>query len=100
MGFLKLFNKPSNTLFRLPSGSFTVDRDGALLAGTLPSSFPGDIVKEIAKHVLTGFREAAAAHLPLSELTIQYPSLKITARALRGGAVIFLFPKSSDSTIN
>jgi hypothetical protein len=100
MGLLNLFNKSSPNLLRLPAGSFTVDRSGALLAGTLPSSFPAELAKEIARNVLTGFREAAAAHLPLSELVIHYPTLKISARELRGGAVIFLAPKTTDSPVN
>lgn len=100
MGLLNLFNKSSPSLLRLPAGSFTVDRSGALLAGTLPSNFPSDLAREIARNILTSFREAAAAHLPLTELVIHYPSLKISARELRGGAVIFLTPKTTDSPIN
>jgi hypothetical protein len=85
-------------LLKLPSGSFTVDREGSVLVGTLPSSFPEELVEDISEQVLAAFREAADAHLPLSELVINYPSLKITARELRGGAIIFLAPKSSGST--
>jgi hypothetical protein len=93
MGLLtSFFSKPAPKLLRLPSGSFTVDRDGRVLIGTLPSSFPGDLVREIGQTVLTTFREANAAHLPLSDLIINYPSLRISARELRGGAVIFLAP--------
>jgi len=33
--------------------------------------------------------------MPLSELTLQFGSLQITARELRGGAIIFLTPKHS-----
>ena len=94
MGFLKLFAKPAPTLLRLPSGSFTVDREGAVLMGTLPSSFPPSVVKEIAQLVRAAFGEAAAAQLPLAELIVSYPSLKITARELRGGAIVFLAPKT------
>lgn len=94
MGFLNFFSKSVPNLVRLPSGSVTVDRNGGVLAATLPSSFPGDLIMDISTHVLAGFREAAAAHLPLSELTLNYPSLKITARELRGGAIIFLTPRN------
>ncbi len=83
----------------LPSGSFTVDRDGVVLMGTLPSSFPEELVDDIAHQALQAFREAGAAQLPLSELIIHYPSLKITARELRGGAIIFLSPKTSFDSI-
>jgi hypothetical protein len=94
MGLLKLFTKPSPTLLRLPSGSFTVDREGTVLIGTLPSSFPADLAREIAAQVLAAFREAEAAQLPLSVLIINYPTLKITAREMRGGAIIFLAPRT------
>ena len=97
MGLLSLFSKPAATLVRLPSGSFTVDREGCVLMGTLPSSFPAQLVKDIARQVLAAFSEAAAAQLPLSELVINYPSFKIAARELRGGAIVFLSPKAPTS---
>ena len=68
MGLLSLFAKPVPTLLRLPSGSFTVDREGCVLMGTLPSSFPAALVKDIAQQVRAAFGEAAAAQLPLAEL--------------------------------
>ena len=94
MGLLSLFSKPAATLLRLPSGSFTVDREGCVLMGTLSSSFPAPLVKDIGQHVLAAFADAAAAQLPLAELVIHYPSLKIAARELRGGAIVFLSPKA------
>lgn len=97
MGLLKFFSKPAPTLLRLPSGSFTVGRDGRVLTGTLPSSFPVALVKDIAEHVRGAFAEAAAAQLPLTELVLNYPSLRISARELRGGAIIYLFPKAPSS---
>ena len=97
MGLLNLFAKPAATLLRLPSGSFTVDREGCVLMGTLPSSFPAGRVKEIAQQVRAAFAEAAAAQLPLAVLVIHYPSLNISARELRGGAIVFLCPKAPTS---
>ena len=97
MGLLNLFAKPAPTLVRLPSGSFTVDCDGQVLTGTLPSSFPAGLVKEIAGQVRAAFGEAAAAQLPLAELVIHYPSLRIAARELRGGAIVFLSPQAPSS---
>jgi hypothetical protein len=94
MGLLNLFSKPAPTLLRLPSGSFTVDREGCVLTGTLPSSFPASLVKDIAQQVRVTFSEATAAQLPLTELVIHYPSFKIIARELRGGAIVFLSPKA------
>jgi hypothetical protein len=97
MGLLSLFTKPAPSLLRLPSGSFTVDREGCVLMGTLPSSFPAGLVKDIAQQVRAAFGEAAAAQLPLTELVIHYPSLKVAARELRGGAIVFLSPKAPAS---
>ncbi len=94
MGLLKLFAKPTPALLRLPSGSFTVDREGAVLSSTLPSSFPASRVRDIAQQVRAAFSEAAAAQLPLAELIINYPSLKISARELRGGAIVYLSPRT------
>jgi hypothetical protein len=94
MGFLSRFSKPAPSLLRLPSGSFTVDRTGCVLVGTLSSSFPTNLVNDIARQVLAVFHEAAAAQLPLSELVVHYPSLQISARELRGGAIVFLSPKA------
>jgi hypothetical protein len=97
MGLLSFFSKAAPTLLRLPSGSFTVDRDGSVLMSTLISNFPASLVKDIAQQVRAAFGEAAKAQLPLAELTINYPSLTISARELRGGAIVFLSPKAPRS---
>ena len=99
MAFLKkLFSKkPAPPLVRLPSGSFTLDRDGHILVATLPSSFPNELIRQIGRSVLETFREAQTAQLPLSELIIRYGSLKICAREMRGGAIVFLSPQTSIS---
>ena len=96
MGFLNLFAKPPPTLLRLPTGSFTVDRQGAVVVGTLPSNFPTEVVEAIGRDVLSAFKGAADAQLPLGELIVYYPSLKITARELRGGAIVFLSPTGAN----
>jgi hypothetical protein len=99
MGLLSLFAKPAPVpeLVKLPSGSFTVDRDGRVVTGTLPSSFPAGLIKKIGLEVRAAFSEAAAAQLPLTELAINYPSLKIAARELRGGAIVYLTSKGPTS---
>jgi hypothetical protein len=98
MGFLSFFSRPAASLLRLPAGSFTVDREGKLLIGTLPSSFPAALAKDIGKQIVDVFREAASTHLPLSEILVHYPSLRIRARELRGGAIVFLCPTSLTSS--
>jgi hypothetical protein len=94
MGLLRRFTKASTvTLVRLPSGSFTVDRAGRVLINTLPHSFPMSLVQEIGQLALQTFRSAQDAQLPLGEFVAEYTALKLTARELRGGAIIFLTPR-------
>ena len=100
MGLLKRFSKAPPSLLRLPSGSFTVDPEGRVIAGTLPSTFPADLAADIARQAQAAFREAHDSQLPLAELIINYPSLKITARELRGGVLVFLAPKALSPPIN
>ena len=94
MGFLNLFSRTTTlNLVRLPNGSFTVDPNGNVLASTLPNTFPLAVAQAIGKQVLQAFQSAQAAQLPLREFVAEYSSLKLTARALRGGALIFLVPQ-------
>ena len=90
---LKLFAKPAPKLTRLPSGSFTTDSTGRVLASTLPHSFPKEQLSEIGLVILAIFKDAQQASLPLSELEVRYGGFKITAREMRGGTIIFLKPK-------
>lgn len=98
MGLLNLFAKPRPALQRLPSGSMTVDRDGQIVTSTVASSYPEDVLHEVAEEVLLLFQEARKAHLPLTEFRIHFASLHITAREARGGAIIFLSPAVSVTT--
>ncbi len=95
MGFLNLFSKPAQPPLRLSAGSFTMDRSGNLLVATLPSSFPKEIVLDIGQQVLAFFQDARTAQLSLTELIVCYPSMKIVARELRGGAIVFLTPETA-----
>jgi hypothetical protein len=81
-------------LIRLPAGSFTVDKSGRIVASTLPQTYPGEQVKIISDAVLAAFHGSQAAQVPVTELLIEYSSLKLTARELRGGAIVFLAPRS------
>ncbi len=95
MGLLSFFSKPTRPLLQLHSGSFSLDRGGSVLATTLPSSFPPDLIVEIGRCVVETFQAAHAAQLPLDELGVYYPGLSITARELRGGALVFLTTATS-----
>jgi len=70
----------------------TVDRAGNVVASTVASSYPDDVLKELGLEILRLFREARSAQLPVSEFRIQFATLQITAREARGGALIFLSP--------
>jgi hypothetical protein len=101
MGFLKKLSR----LFRsraavrqLPLGSLTVDRDGQVVTSTVSSAYPRTLLREIGRDVLVLFREARTAQMPLAEVSIHFGSLRITARELRGGAIIFLFPQTAHSS--
>jgi hypothetical protein len=97
MGFLKrLFHFRSRAVVQqLPTGSIAVDRDGNVVTSTVSSAYPKALLHEIGRGVLTLFREAREAQMPLAEVSIYFVSLRITARELRGGAVIFLFPQTA-----
>jgi hypothetical protein len=98
MGILKLFSKPAPGVQRLPYGSLTVDREAHIVATTISSSFSPDLLQEIARQVLRLFREARKAQMPLAELKLHFASLQLTAREMRGGALIHLKPKDSFNT--
>lgn len=93
MGLLNLFSKPAALVQRLPSGSMTIDRNARILATTISSSHSPKLLQHVGNQVLGLFREARKAQLPLSELTLHFAGLQITARELRGGAILFLTPK-------
>lgn len=94
MGLLDFFSskKDAPTIDRLPSGSFTVDRDGNVLTSTLPHSFSEAHVREIGKTVMDAVVSAREANLPITEMAIHFSGLKITAKEQRGGVMIFLAP--------
>jgi|SRR5580698_6132938 hypothetical protein len=95
MGLLKKFFRRQASVQDLPSGSLTVDRNGNTITSTISSAYPAGLLKNIAKDVLKILGEARDAQLPVAEININFASLRVTARELRGGAIIFLFPQTS-----
>jgi len=92
---IKFFKRRVNgAMAKLPSGAFALDRNGKVVVSTMPQSFPDAQMREIGERVLAFFRGAQLAQMPLHELNVYYPSLKVTARNLRGGALIFLSPQT------
>jgi hypothetical protein len=95
MGFLnKIFGDPA-AVQPLPAGTITVDRQGQVITSTVSSAFPKKLLHDIGRDVMELLREGRAAQLPLAEVSLHFGSLRITARELRGGAIIFLFPQTA-----
>lgn len=94
MGILKPYSRTQKPLRpeRVPSGCFSVHRGGDVVASTLPSDFPEHVLREICKSVIDTFQRAQTSNLPLTDLYIHFGGLTITARELKGGALIFLSP--------
>src|SRR5579859_1808005 len=97
MGFLKKIFGTHAAVKQLPSGSITVNRHGKLITATVSSSYPAELLRAIGNDALALMRDAQTAQMPVTEITINFASLRITARELRGGAIIFLFPQSASS---
>ena len=95
MGLLNLFSKSRASVHRLPEGSLTVDRNGDVVTSTVPSTFPPGLLRNLTQEVLALFRQAREQQLPLAELNLHFASLQITAHEMRGGAIIFLSPKTA-----
>jgi hypothetical protein len=95
MGFLKKIFGSRATIQQLPAGSITVDRQGRIVTSTVSSSFPRMLLQAVGQDVMELFQQARTAQTPLSEISLHYSSLRITARELRGGAIIFLFPQTA-----
>ncbi len=64
------------------------------MTSTLPQSFPEEYIREIAKQVLHCFRGAEKAQMPMAEIILHFSALKVLARELRGGAIVFLMPQT------
>lgn len=93
MGLLKKLFRRQAAVQDLPSGSLTIDRNGNTITSTISSSYPTALLRHISRDVLKIFNEARDAQSPLAEINIHFASLRVTARELRGGAIIFLFPQ-------
>jgi hypothetical protein len=95
MGFLKKLFRGRAGVQQLPAGTVTVDRHGHIVASTVSSAYPPALLRDIGHDVLVLFGEARTAQMPLAEISLQFGSLHITARELRGGAIIFLLPQTA-----
>ena len=98
MGILKNLFRRAATVQPLPAGSLTVDRHGKIVTSTVSSAYPENLLSAIGQNVIALLREARTAEMPLSEVSLHFGSLQVTARELRGGAVIFLLPQTALSS--
>jgi hypothetical protein len=92
MGFLTRSDSAAKAPLQIPTGCFTMDAEGSILASTLPSDFPERMMRAIGDAVLKTLRGADTAGLGLSQLSVHYGSLRISARDLHGGTLIFVSP--------
>ena len=95
MGFLKKLFGGLAAVQQLPVGTITVDRNARIIASTVSSGYPKDLLQIIARDILELLHEARIAQMPLAEISLHFGSLLITARELRGGAIIFLLPQTA-----
>ncbi len=95
MGLLKRLFGGLAEVQQLPTGTITVDRNGNIVTSTVSSAFSKKLLKAIASDVLELLNEARAAQTPLAEVSLHFGSLRVTARELRGGAIIFLLPQAA-----
>jgi len=95
MGILKkIFGGPA-AVQQLPAGTVTVDRQGRIITSTVSSSFPVPLLEVIGSDVMELLRDARVGQMPLAEVSLCFGSLRLTARELRGGAIIFMFPQTA-----
>ncbi len=95
MEFLKRLFRSHPSVQQLPAGTITIDRRGQIVASSVSSAYPQGLLSDIGLDVLKLLREARTAHMPLAEVSLHFGSLHITARELRGGAIIFLLPQTA-----
>jgi len=93
MGVLKTFARTALPIDgELPSGCYSVHREGGIVASTLPSWISEDLALEIAGVAMTIIQSSQQTNLGVSEIKIVYSGYQITACDLRGGILIFLLP--------
>jgi hypothetical protein len=96
MGFLSFLGRHGqHRLAPIPKGSFTVDRQGRIMSSTLPRAFPKERLPEIGQTILNAFRTAKEANISLTEVLVRFGALKVQAREMRGGAIVFLVPQQA-----
>lgn len=83
---------PART-FDIPQGAFTYDSEGRILVGTLPIAWLESFGPALVKAFRRSFASAEEKGFPLHEIALHYGGARITAKDLRGGAIVFVSPK-------
>jgi hypothetical protein len=83
---------------QFPCGSYTVTSLGKVSVSTLPPSFPRVIMEVIGKVVISTLATAHDMDCPITELAVDFPGLELRARAVEGGAIIFVTPQEYGSS--
>jgi hypothetical protein len=90
----QFFIKPVKPrLLRLPTGSFTIGPDGEVMGSTVSQTVPANELRLIGKLVLATFRASETAGTSLTEICFQFRKMKLVAREIRKGAIIFFEPE-------
>mgnify|MGYP001338146508 CR=1 FL=1 len=87
-----------NGSVQFPCGSYTVTSLGKVSVSTLPASFPRVIMEVIGKVVISALASAQDLDCPITELAVDFPGLELRARAVEGGAIIFVTPQEYASS--
>jgi hypothetical protein len=66
--------------------------DGNVVTSSLPKSVSAAVISDLGRQVLSAFREAAEAGVKLDELILTFAELKILARSVQDGAIVFISP--------
>lgn len=92
MGFLKRSKAAAIEPLCMPTGCFTMDAGGAVVASTMPSDFPRKTLEAVGEALVRTLREADTAGLGLTEFSVHFGSLRLSARDLHGGTLVFINP--------
>lgn len=90
---MRLFRSRSETrAFDIPQGAFTYDSAGSILVGSVPMAWLDEFGPYLVKTFRKAFAAAEEKGLPLTEIALHYGGARLTAKDLRGGGIIYIFP--------
>ncbi len=78
--------------FDIPRGAFTYDSEGDILIGSVPTAWLEEFGPYLVKAFRKAFSSAEEKGLPLTEIALHYGGARLTAKDLRGGGIVYVFP--------